>query len=180
MVDNDEHITVCPDNSYCCGINSTACCDQRKGVWIDNNGTVTAINPNATEPAPANNTSSDSSGTTSLVPPPSPSPLASGGLGGGALAGIVIGAIAAVAIMAAAGWFVRSRKRRTTKDRELDESTSTLDATSESTAGAGPLPEKDSGVPRSELDARALPAEMSASTMPHELPGSRVQQELQS
>jgi hypothetical protein len=31
---DDVNITLCPDGSYCCGFNSTACCSQYSGYWI--------------------------------------------------------------------------------------------------------------------------------------------------
>src|ERR1700761_9470149 len=34
MTADDTVITVCPDGSYCCGFNNTACCLQQAGYWI--------------------------------------------------------------------------------------------------------------------------------------------------
>lgn len=54
--------------------------------------------------------------------PPTPTPVNDGsGLGGGAIAGIVIGVLAAVAIIGGALWFFWFRKRRTAKKSSMDD-----------------------------------------------------------
>ena len=166
MRDNDEHVTPCPDKSYCCGIVNTDCCKQGKGVFIDKNGLVTTVNPNSTESSSANTTSSDSKNTTSIItPPPAPS-----GIGGGAIAGIVIGVVAGLAvIVAAVGYFAR-RKRTRTKDGKTYDSTPAPDETKTET---GPLPQKHSEQFTTELDGTAQLHELSVPpNVPHELPGS--------
>ena|ERR1700760_4800173 len=45
MTADDTAITICPDSSYCCGFNNTACCIQQSGYWIKD-GKVFPYNQN--------------------------------------------------------------------------------------------------------------------------------------
>jgi hypothetical protein len=45
----DVIITRCADGSYCCGFNSTRCCEKKAGYWVAN-GKVTGHNGEAQQP----------------------------------------------------------------------------------------------------------------------------------
>ncbi|KAL8921386.1 MAG: hypothetical protein Q9172_004038 [Xanthocarpia lactea] len=119
MKDNDEIITPCPDESYCCGSDNTACCNRGDGVWI-RDGLPTKINPNSTQKASdaASTTAAAAisgvgAATTAPAPPDDTSPVSrSRGLAGGAIAGMVIGCLLGVAILGLAFWYLAKRKRQ--------------------------------------------------------------------
>ncbi|KAL8788623.1 MAG: hypothetical protein Q9195_007218 [Heterodermia aff. obscurata] len=142
----DQIVTPCSDQSYCCGINNTTCCDKGDGVWI-RNGLPTKIPPN----------SADTS-----------SPPGSKGLGGGAIAGIVMGAVLGLALLGLAFWFLAKKKRQGT--------TAGGDGYAEA-----PVDERD-GVPigaSSELQDTALVAELEPAGAHMELAGNYPRWELE-
>lgn len=69
---------------------------------------------NATEPTPGDSTSKNGNGAASSTPTPTPAAekKSKSGLSGGAIAGIVIGSIAGVALIAGAGLFIYRRKQQ--------------------------------------------------------------------
>ena len=117
MKDNDEIITPCADQSYCCGSNNNECCDQGQGVWIKD-GLPTRINPNSTESTQTEGPVSEppNQDTTPVSPGSTSSPTESQGLTEGAIAGIVIGCLLGLTILALAFWCFARRKRRRTVD----------------------------------------------------------------
>ncbi|KAL8875995.1 MAG: hypothetical protein Q9198_005732, partial [Flavoplaca austrocitrina] len=122
MKDNDEIITPCADQSYCCGSNNNECCDQGQGVWVKD-GLPTRTNPNSTESTQTEVAISGvpNQNTTPVSPGPTPSPTESHGLTGGAIAGIVIGCLLGLMTLGLAFWcFARRKRRRTVEGRHND------------------------------------------------------------
>ncbi|KAL8853676.1 MAG: hypothetical protein Q9221_001487 [Calogaya cf. arnoldii] len=124
-------LTTCDDGSYCCGVRADDCCDAGRGYNVDpSNGQIivqnktrsatstTSSSSTSSTAAPATTTSSATAATAGAAETganalPSPIP-ASDGLSGGAKAGIAIGAVAGVAIIAGLA-FLLSRERRKRK-----------------------------------------------------------------
>ncbi|KAI4227356.1 MAG: hypothetical protein LQ349_006719 [Xanthoria aureola] len=181
--DSDSTITQCPDLSYCCGDKNTTCCEQGHGVWMKD-GEPTTINPNATQPTSTSAIlASATSPATSLptpVPSPPPKPPA---LSKGAIAGIAVGAVGWVVILAIALYsFILRRKRRRRGMQTFDtapqpafgrrppsaemKEKASIDqhpARDDSEKGDLPMyphPPERSGTLRSELSADAPPAEL--------------------
>ncbi|KAL8997539.1 MAG: hypothetical protein Q9169_003234 [Polycauliona sp. 2 TL-2023] len=112
----DITVSECPDGGFCCGEKNGTCCGTPEAQYIVN-GQVTNINPNPT-------TSSSSS--TSSTPGPSSRPgtangqsvrpiaesSGSGGTPVGAIAGGVIGGVVALALLGAAIWWFRGRRKQ--------------------------------------------------------------------
>ncbi|KAI4097973.1 MAG: hypothetical protein LQ339_006634 [Xanthoria mediterranea] len=122
-MDNDEQVTPCSDGSYCCGDLSLgySCCNQGRGVFIKD-GTTQATRPTST---PASSPSSQSppasttttgflagatteaaSSTTPVISPPRSN------VNGGAIAGIVVGALEGIVLLLVAVWFLCFRRRK--------------------------------------------------------------------
>lgn len=130
-------LTTCDDGSYCCGFDNTKCCDQGGGTKIDKNGrilakgqitsSVAAPTSTATPSSTGSSRSSSSTNSAQTAAPatttnqtlPSPNSQPSSGLSGGAKAGIAIGCVAAVALIAGL-LFLLFRERR--KSRALRDS----------------------------------------------------------
>ena len=159
----DQHVTPCNDDSFCCGVANTACCDQGRGVWIVN-GTTTRVNPNATAADPTSDTTSNSTSNTTVPGTASnstnPAPESSA-ISGGAIAGIVIGVLAGVLAIALVIWLLARRRYR----RQLNSPHET-----EPQPQASPLPEKS--YRQQEKDSITPTAEMPGSEQRQELPGS--------
>ncbi|KAL2071197.1 hypothetical protein VTL71DRAFT_12432 [Oculimacula yallundae] len=109
--------------------------------------------------------------TTSLSgenPNPNPTPNSGSGLSGGAIAGIVVGSIAAIAILVAAIWFFRRRKDKS-KTRAGEETFVGVDGKAEMDGKV--VERKDPLVGRTELDSAAAPkGELPTGNEAHELP----------
>lgn len=128
-------LTTCDDGSYCCGYLATECCDNGGGTRINkSNGQIvisgqisksiapatSAASPSATEGTSSSNPSTTASsvpagGVTSPASLPSPSTSSSSsdnGLSGGAKAGIAIGAVVAVALVAGLLFLLLREKRK--------------------------------------------------------------------
>ncbi|KAL8937793.1 MAG: hypothetical protein Q9211_003501 [Gyalolechia sp. 1 TL-2023] len=116
-----HHLTECDDGSYCCGSPATECCAEGRGTSINKSNGQIVISGQISRPvAPATSaasasateaTSRSSSSTTTspvtaggVTSPSLPSPSAASssdnGLSGGTKAGIAIGAVAGVALVA--------------------------------------------------------------------------------
>ncbi|KAL8801472.1 MAG: hypothetical protein Q9182_004439 [Xanthomendoza sp. 2 TL-2023] len=117
LKDVDVLVTQCPNKSYCCGDNNSACCDRGDGVWI-RDGLPTKTNPNATQTGVPDTTSGAATTITAPAARPdvTPPPRKSGSLSGGAIAGIVVGSMLVVAALGLMLWFFAKRKRRRTTD----------------------------------------------------------------
>ncbi|KAJ4983949.1 hypothetical protein SVAN01_10570 [Stagonosporopsis vannaccii] len=116
---------------WCCG-DTRGCCNSNTGVVLleqvlgQVSSSVISFSSSATSPAASTPSSSQSSTSAASSAAASSSPTdtnnpnsASSGLGGGAIAGIVIGAIAGLALIAAALYFARrasQKKRSNTSD----------------------------------------------------------------
>lgn len=111
--DSDSTITQCPDLSYCCGDKNTICCKQGNGVWIKD-GEPTTINPNTTQTISGSAILVTATAPAALLPTPVPPPPSEpAALSKGAIAGIAIGAVGWVVILALALlFFILRRKRR--------------------------------------------------------------------
>lgn len=117
--DGDTLVTLCSDQSYCCGLNNTACCEKGDGVWI-RDGSPTNINPNSTDAGSSetNNSTQATTGAATNTTDSSPglvspqSTTRESGLSGGAIAGIVIGAILLILIFGLAYLLTARRKRQ--------------------------------------------------------------------
>lgn len=113
---SEQYVNKCSDGSYCCGaekpFNQTniglwnTCCEQKKGFFILNNGTVSTVDPNATD--------SPTNGTAPPTPPPPPPPAKSNT---GAIVGGVVGGLVGLAILAAAVLFFQRRRRPKTQEQ---------------------------------------------------------------
>ncbi|KAF2673290.1 hypothetical protein BT63DRAFT_421454 [Microthyrium microscopicum] len=69
----DTLVTLCTDGSYCCGYNTTSCCDNQQGYWVKD-GTVYPYSQSpyvGAVPSNAANCSADSSSTSSAPNAPS-------------------------------------------------------------------------------------------------------------
>src|SRR5436190_21387855 len=69
---NDTIITICSDQSICCGYQNSACCRAGRGVWISD-GKVLSTSP--APPTPTKTTDSTSSSTGSGLSPTSSRPV---------------------------------------------------------------------------------------------------------
>lgn len=130
----EQFVKQCNDGSWCCeaqipplnnlnNLNSTllgqvnACCDQGKGLFIDN-GKITNVNPKGTATS-----SSPTATATKTSPSPTPSSPSSSAASqnsshAGAIAGGTVGGIASLVIIAMAIFFY-IRWRRKPKSQEL-------------------------------------------------------------
>jgi hypothetical protein len=106
---NDIAITTCSDGSLCCGLNNTACCNSKSGLFILNDQ-VYSTKPGST--ATASSASASSSSTTSTSPSPSASSSHGRALGIGLGLGIGIPALVALAC----GMYFFTRRRRSTPE----------------------------------------------------------------
>ena len=129
-------LTVCDDDTICCGNGEWArpnCCEKKLSVQVDKNWRIirsdqsepptpptsaTTPDETATQTSASSTTSSDSpSDTATDLPatttPPGDSESSNSSISGGAIAGIVVGAVAGVGLITAAAFFWRRRGRRT-------------------------------------------------------------------
>lgn len=119
----EQYVKQCSDGSWCCEaesppltnlnkLNSTeqdqvnTCCDQGKGVFIDN-GKISTTNPKGT----ATNSSGAASTTKSSSAINTSTPLPQHSNHAGAIAGGVVGGVAVLVIIAAAIFFLARRSR---------------------------------------------------------------------
>ncbi|KAI4258350.1 MAG: hypothetical protein L6R42_005156 [Xanthoria sp. 1 TBL-2021] len=179
--DADSTITQCPDLSYCCGGKNATCCEHGNGVWIKD-GEPTTINPNTTQTTTGSAILASATAPATLLPTPAPPPLPNpAALSKGAIAGIAVGAVGWVVILAIALWFFILRRKRRRRGME------TFDTAPQSVFGdrtSAEMKEKDSiyqhpahdneksdpsmyphapersGTLRSELSSDAPPAEL--------------------
>ncbi|KAL9633395.1 MAG: hypothetical protein Q9204_003415 [Flavoplaca sp. TL-2023a] len=116
-------LTVCDDGTYCCGARNFECCDAGRGYQVDpNNGQILVKSNTQTSTSTSSSSSTTAapltSASTTTAPTaapalPSPTTTPSSGLSGGAKAGIAIGAVAGVAIIAGLAFLLfRERKKR--------------------------------------------------------------------
>ncbi|KAL8758313.1 MAG: hypothetical protein Q9184_003969 [Pyrenodesmia sp. 2 TL-2023] len=125
-------LTECNDGSYCCGFDATECCVDGRGTKINKkngqiilDGQITSSITSSATTSSSSTSSSSSTASSSTQPlaagplttsPTLPSPSAtpsSSGLSGGAKAGIAIGSIAGVALIAGLAFLlVRERRKR--------------------------------------------------------------------
>ncbi|KAL8851295.1 MAG: hypothetical protein Q9221_003825 [Calogaya cf. arnoldii] len=112
----DVTVLPCPDGGYCCGGNNSTCCGTPQEQYIVD-GQVTNINPNsATSSTSSSSTSSATATPTSNSQsiPPAPQSNSDSGSNVGAIAGGVIGGVVALALLAAAIWFFKGRRKQKT------------------------------------------------------------------
>lgn len=133
-------VTQCRDGSWCCHtvftVNSTTCCDQGQGTFLDGRGEVTdppssssSSIPVSTVPAQTSTSSSSTSSSSSASASASASPQDQSndeeedGLSTGAKIGIGVGV--GVGVLAVAGlalaWFFMKRSRRAHHANTLDQ-----------------------------------------------------------
>ncbi|KAL8685073.1 MAG: hypothetical protein Q9218_007991, partial [Villophora microphyllina] len=117
-------LTICDDNSYCCGYQNNDCCNEGAGIKIDpKNGRILAKGQITSSVAAASSTSKtstlSSTGSATAGPvttsPTLPSPTStpsSSGLSSGAKAGIAIGCIAGAALVAGLLFLLFRERRR--------------------------------------------------------------------
>ncbi|CAL8584570.1 hypothetical protein XPA_010157 [Xanthoria parietina] len=119
--DGDVTVHECPDGGFCCGQNNDTCCGTSAAQYIVNSQ-VTNVNPNSTTTSSSSSTSTSSStpapnGQGSPAPP-TPQSNTDGGTNIGAIAGGVIGGVVALAIIAAAIWFFKGRRKHQAPDAQ--------------------------------------------------------------
>ena len=116
----DVTIAPCKDGSYCCGQENTACCDSRDGFFLQN-GTAVPVKPerrtSSTMRVTATGTATGTGGANGDQSQ-SGSPQSGKSLGGGAIAGIVIGALAGVVAVVAMVLLLLKRHRRARKQQQ--------------------------------------------------------------
>lgn len=129
--DTDTLLTICPDESLCCGTENNACCKNHQGFWIKN-GQVSNVNPFAHSSITASFTSMSSfisSSTTSSPSSSSSSALSdstSSSNNTGAIIGGVVGGVFGVALSAGLVWSILRRRKLS----RLQQSTSSHDLVS--------------------------------------------------
>ncbi|KAL8645260.1 MAG: hypothetical protein Q9226_007378 [Calogaya cf. arnoldii] len=99
---------------YCCGGNNSSCCGTPEEQYIVD-GQVTNIKPNsATSSTSSSSTSSPTAAPISTNPANTPSPQSNNDSGSnvGTIAGGVIGGVVALALLAAAIWFFKGRRKQ--------------------------------------------------------------------
>ncbi|KAL8919047.1 MAG: hypothetical protein Q9208_007013 [Pyrenodesmia sp. 3 TL-2023] len=124
-------LTECTDGSYCCGFDATDCCADGRGTKIDKKngriilgGQITRSITSTSSTALSTSTDASSASTSSTpavaagpltTSPTLPSPSAtssSSGLTGGAKAGIAIGIVAGVALIAGLAFLLLKERRK--------------------------------------------------------------------
>ncbi|KAI4267102.1 MAG: hypothetical protein L6R38_008413 [Xanthoria sp. 2 TBL-2021] len=112
--DGDVTVHECPDGGFCCGENNSTCCGTSEAKYIVN-GQVTNVNPKSTTSSSSSSTSSTTATTTpsqaNTQDNPTPQSNSGGGTNTGAIAGGVIGGVVALALIAAAIWFFKGRRK---------------------------------------------------------------------
>jgi hypothetical protein len=90
LTTDDINITLCPDGSYCCGFNNTACCSQFSGYWIkDGKVYQYGQNPYTASSSTGSFISSFTNSTT--TPSPSPTSKSNGSSGNAVNVGLDVG-----------------------------------------------------------------------------------------
>ncbi|KAI4196243.1 MAG: hypothetical protein LQ350_006658 [Teloschistes chrysophthalmus] len=129
-------LTTCNDGSYCCGYNNNECCSEGAGIKINKKGQILAKGqitssiaaatststptPSSTDSQRTSSSSTSSSATGTQTAGavnanpslPSPTPASSGGLSGGAKAGIAIGCVAGAALVAGLLYLLYRERRK--------------------------------------------------------------------
>jgi hypothetical protein len=109
-------ITTCPDGSMCCGLDNTACCDSKSGVFILNDQIYSTKPGSASTTSSASASTAASSSTSTTASATSESPSASASSSHGRALGIGLGlgiGIPALAILACGTYFFTRRRRST-------------------------------------------------------------------
>ncbi|KAI9794349.1 MAG: hypothetical protein M1816_005418 [Peltula sp. TS41687] len=176
-------IAHCADGSYCCD-NDPACCSEGRGIVMDGLGGVartqsgTSTSTSSTVVAPSNTAPAISSASAT----PTTSPVASEkrkGLGGGGIAGIVIGVIGSILLVGALLAFFLIRRHRRSRERaqvpaevasNIDDAKAPqyheeaeLDSSdSMNKVAMGAAPNNNDVLARQEMSAHVPPQEMSA------------------
>ncbi|KAI4227581.1 MAG: hypothetical protein L6R36_002282 [Xanthoria steineri] len=120
--DGDVTVHECADGGFCCGQNNDTCCGTSEAQYIVN-GQVTNVDPKSTTTSSSSSSSSTSSSTPAPIgqgspAPPTPQSNTDGGTNIGAIAGGVIGGVVALAIIAAAIWFFKGRRKHQVPDAQ--------------------------------------------------------------
>lgn len=113
-------VTLCPDESLCCGAENNSCCENHDGVWI-RNGEISKVNPVSSSWSTASSATSSLS-TLSLVSSstnptlsssvsPAQSGLISASNDIGAIVGGVVGGVIGILLSVGAAWFISRRRK---------------------------------------------------------------------